>query len=58
MAKTIRCADLGLDCDYEAMADDQKELMELVRDHARRSHDIETVSEELAEKIRNAMRDV
>lgn len=58
MAKTIRCADLGLDCDYEAMADDEEELLALVRDHARRSHSLQEVSEEMVEKIRESMRDV
>ncbi len=58
MAKTIRCKDLGLDCDYEARADDPDELLELVADHAHRSHDLGELSEEMVEKIRRAMRDV
>jgi len=58
MAKTIRCSDLGLDCDYEAMAEDEEELLALLRDHARRTHSLQEVSEEMVERIREAMQDV
>ncbi|MDP2480213.1 MAG: DUF1059 domain-containing protein [Candidatus Palauibacterales bacterium] len=58
MAKMIRCRDLGLDCDYEARADDPEALLELVRHHARRVHSLEEMSEAMVEKIRAAMRNV
>ncbi len=58
MPKTIRCKDLGLDCDYEARADDPEELLELVRHHAHRAHSLEEMSEAMVDKIRAAMRDV
>jgi predicted small metal-binding protein len=58
MAKTIRCRDLGLDCNYEARADDPEELLELVRHHARRVHSLEEMSEAMVAKIRGAMHDV
>jgi predicted small metal-binding protein len=58
MPKTIRCKDLGLDCDYEARADDPEELLELVRHHAQRAHSLEEMSEAMVDKIRAAMRDV
>ena len=35
MAKRIHCADMGMDCDYEAQADTEDELLALVVDHAR-----------------------
>lgn len=58
MAKTLRCSDVGPDCDYEAMADTEAELMELVQDHARRAHGIEEMDDDLRSRIRAAMRDL
>lgn len=58
MAKRIRCADVGPDCDFEAMADTEEELLELVAEHADRAHGIEEVSPEMERKVRDAMRDV
>lgn len=58
MAKTLRCSDVGPDCDYEAMADTESELMELVRDHARRAHGIDEIDDELRARIHEAMRDL
>lgn len=58
MAKRIRCADVGPDCDYEAMADTEGELLELVAEHAQRVHGIEEITPELEQKVRDAMKDV
>ena len=58
MAKTIRCADMGLDCDFEALAETEEDLLELVADHAARAHDIEEIDAEMREKVKGAMRDV
>lgn len=58
MAKRIRCSDVGRDCDYEALADSEEELLELVADHAQRSHGMEEIPPELEAKVRQAMQDV
>lgn len=57
MAKQIRCADVGLDCDYEAWAETEHELLEMVADHAQKAHGIDEVTPELQEKVMAAMRD-
>ncbi|HSR41615.1 MAG TPA: DUF1059 domain-containing protein [Longimicrobiales bacterium] len=57
MAKRIKCADVGPDCDYEAMADTEEELLELVTEHARRAHGIEEITPELRRKVEAAMRE-
>lgn len=58
MAKRIRCADVGPDCDFEALADTEEELMELVVEHARRVHGIEEIPPEMEERVKGAMREV
>lgn len=58
MAKRIRCADVGLDCDFAAMADDEEELLELVVEHAERVHGIDEITPELKGKVEAAIEDV
>lgn len=58
MSKRMRCADVGLDCDFAVLADDDQELMELVEEHARRVHGIEEITAELRQKILDAAQEV
>lgn len=58
MAKLIRCADVGPDCDYEAQAETEEELVALVVDHARRAHGIEEITPELQQQVMSAIQDV
>ena len=55
MGKRIRCADVGLDCDFEAWAETEEELMEMVALHARTAHGIEDIPTEMAEKVQAAI---
>ncbi len=57
MAKVVRCRDVGFDCDGVARADTEEEVLEEVAAHARTVHNLETVSEEVIEKVRKVMRD-
>lgn len=58
MSKRMKCADVGMDCDFAALADSEEELLELVREHARRVHGIEEVTPELKRKVLDAVEDV
>lgn len=57
MGKRIRCADVGPDCDFEAWAETEEELMEMVALHARTAHGIEDIPPEMAEKVQNAIQE-
>lgn len=57
MGKRIRCADVGPDCDFEAWAETEEELMEMVALHAKQAHGIEEVPPEMAEKVRSAIQE-
>lgn len=57
MAKTLRCRDVGLDCDFEAHAETEGEIMQQAVEHARTVHGLEEVPPELAEKARSAIRE-
>lgn len=58
MAKRIRCADMGMDCDFAALGDSEEELMELVAEHAERVHGIDEITPELRQEVVAAMEDV
>lgn len=58
MGKRISCRDVGVDCDYEAQADTEQELMELLEHHARTAHDMDGIPPELVPEVKAKMRDV
>lgn len=57
MGKRIRCADVVPECDFEAWAETEEELLEMVALHAKSAHGIEEISPEVAEKVRDAIQE-
>ena len=57
MAKTLRCRDVGPDCDFVVRADDEDEVMRQVAEHARTAHGIDPVPPDLAARARSQIRD-
>jgi predicted small metal-binding protein len=57
MAKEIRCADLGLDCDFVTSAESTEELLSKVVTHAMTAHGITEITPELQQKVASAVRD-
>jgi len=56
--KSIRCRDVGVDCDFEAQAETEDEVLRMCAEHARTEHGMMEVPPELAEKVRMNIRDV
>ena len=57
MAKEIRCADIGMDCDFVATADSVEDLLVKVVEHARDVHDITEVTPGMAQKVQSVIHD-
>ena len=57
MTKVLHCNDLMHGCDYVAKADTEEELMQKAAQHARDKHGLQTVSPEIAQKIKSKIRD-
>ena len=57
MAKIIRCRDVGMDCDFEARAETEDELLKKVAEHAGTIHDMKEIPEEVLAKVRAAIKD-
>ena len=58
MAKQLRCRDVGMNCDFEAVGDTEEEVLRQASDHARTVHQITEMPPELAGKVRAAIRTV
>ncbi|GMR05049.1 MAG: hypothetical protein BMS9Abin23_0977 [Thermodesulfobacteriota bacterium] len=57
MAKAIRCRDIGVECDFEARAETEEELMGKMQEHARKGHGMTDIPEEMVKKLKEAVRD-
>ena len=58
MAKCMKCSDVGVDCDFEATAPTEAELMVKLQEHARTAHGFKDIPPELVAKVKAAIRDV
>ena len=52
---SIKCKDVGLDCDFEVAADTEDELMKKIAEHAAEVHDMKTIPPEVIEKVKRAI---
>ncbi len=48
----VNCRDVGADCDFEARADTEEELFEILTEHAKSGHGMEDIPPELVERVR------
>ncbi|MDD5418762.1 MAG: DUF1059 domain-containing protein [Methanomicrobiaceae archaeon] len=53
----FRCSDVGFKCEYEASGETEEEVMAKVEQHAREKHQMNVLSPEIREKIRQVMRE-
>ncbi len=56
MALVVNCRDVGADCDFEARADTEEELFEILTEHAKSGHGMEDIPPELVERVRAVIR--
>ncbi len=56
MAMELRCRDVGVDCDEVIRGETEEAVMAKAAEHARTQHDMEEVSLEMGEKIKEAIR--
>jgi predicted small metal-binding protein len=57
MTKVVHCRDLGFDCEGIVRAETEAQAMQQVADYARDVHGLQSVSEEVVEKVRQVMRE-
>ena len=59
MGKVLRCRDLGLNCPKEIRAENEEELLRLVRQHAEEDHGISasSIPPSIVEMVKAAIKD-
>ena len=57
MSKVLRCSDVGMDCDFEARADSEEGIMQQAAEHAKTTHNMQEIPEEVIAAVRAAIRD-
>ena len=56
MAKTIKCADVGVDCDWSATAETEEDLMKKIQAHAK-EHGFNDIPPEILAKVKGAIKE-
>ena len=56
MAKTLKCRDVGMDCDFQTRGETEGEVMQQAAAHAQRDHGIAEITPDLAARVRAAIR--
>ena len=56
MTKSIKCFDVGVDCDWKATAETEEELMKKILEHAK-EHGFKEIPMELLPKVNAAIKD-
>ena len=55
MAFTLRCRDVGVECDYVARADTEEELLKQAAKHAAEVHNMTEISDEKMAEVKAAI---
>jgi len=57
MVKMLRCRDVGVDCDAVIRAETEEELMRKVAEHAKTVHGMSEIPQDLARKVKAAIKE-
>ena len=57
MTKSLRCRDVGVDCDFVAQGATVEEVMEKTKEHARTAHGFNEIPAEMVGKVMAAIRE-
>ena len=58
MAKRLSCRDAGVDCDVVICADTEEEIFQKAADHAKSTHHMKDIPQDLRDKVRSVIREV
>jgi len=57
MGKSLKCRDVGVDCDVELHGKDEAEIMQKAAEHAKSCHQGVQITPELQAKLKAAIKD-
>jgi predicted small metal-binding protein len=53
---SFKCSDLGMACSFEASAKTEAELMDKIKEHGEKAHDIKTIPPDMMAKIKKVIK--
>ncbi len=53
---SFKCKDVGMKCAFEIKDENADEMMEMIKLHGAKSHNIKELSPDLAEKVKKAIK--
>jgi predicted small metal-binding protein len=57
MSKVVKCRDVGVDCDFVARGETEREVLKQCAEHARTEHGMDPIPADLLTKVKAAIRD-
>jgi predicted small metal-binding protein len=57
MSKVVRCREVGVDCDFEARAETEQEVLQQCAEHAKSAHGMDQIPADLAAKVPASIHD-
>lgn len=55
MTLTVRCKDIGFECEGVVKAETEEELLTQVAEHAKSAHGLEDVTDEIIDKVKSVI---
>lgn len=52
----FKCKDIGMDCDFQVTGKEAADLIPQIAEHARTTHQLEEISEDLKDKINESIK--
>ena len=57
MTKVIHCKDVGFECEGVVRAESEEEVLQMAAEHAKTTHGVNELTEELVQKVKSVIRD-
>lgn len=56
MAKSFTCSDVGVNCNWSATAEDENDLLNQIKEHAKDVHNFNEIPPDLYAKVKSAIK--
>ena len=53
---SFKCKDIGMECPFEAEAENEAELLKKIAAHAKEAHNMEQIAPDVLMKVKNAIK--
>ena len=57
MTKRFGCSDVGVNCNWTTTADSEEDIMKKIKEHAKNAHGFNEIPQDLAEKVKSAIKE-